>query len=234
MARVKKFKGSAVRNQLRHNSREIANPKNTDIDPTRSYQNYSLLSRNISDYDYFKKRKSEVYCYNREDVKVLAGWVVTAPKDLPIGEYEGFFRASHDFLCNRYGEKNCVQSIVHMDESGQPHLHWCFIPICADAKHGGEKICANNVITKKDLTSFHSDFQKFLNARGLHAKVKTGITEAQGGNRTVEDMKKDRVRLREQNRELPKIKINIKKQEVSKSRWDEELVRDIERTIKDR
>ena len=35
----------------------------------------------VSDYEYFLSRKSELYCYDRADVKVLAGWVVSAPAD---------------------------------------------------------------------------------------------------------------------------------------------------------
>ena len=28
------------------------------------------------------ERKKELYCYNRKDVKVMAGWIVTVPKNL--------------------------------------------------------------------------------------------------------------------------------------------------------
>ena len=87
MASVKKFTESAVVNQLRHIERTIAHPENMDIEKDRTVQNYSLLpQREISSYEYYRQRKSELYCYNRADVKVMAGWIVTAPKDLPMSE----------------------------------------------------------------------------------------------------------------------------------------------------
>ena len=219
MASVKKFAESAVVNMLRHNERAIANPTNEDIDPTRSIENYSLIDRGVSAYDYYKERKSELYCYNRADVKTLAGWIVTAPTDLPLNEYDSFFRSVHDFLCSRYGERNCVQSIVHADESGQPHLHWLFIPTTIDLKHGGEKICANEVINRKDLRNFHSDLQNHITNNGIHGTVKTGITKAQGGNRTVKEMKRER-----------QISLETSKRDLKQSRWrTQENVREYER-----
>ena len=250
MASVKKFTEKAVVNQLRHNERTIANPANTDIDRSRSAQNYSLINHGMSCYDYYKQRKGELYCYKREDVKTLAGWVVTAPKDLPANERVPFFQLVHEFLCGRYGERNCVQSIVHADESGQPHIHWLFIPATEDKKHGGEKICANDVINRKDLRNFHDDLQTFLNKKGIHGTVKSGVTQARGGNRTVKQLKqlrdveqvKTAHRVVEDVREhVPQqqIKINIKQKEkqkevkqVEQSRWVSDPVqREIENRI---
>ncbi|MBS5327169.1 MAG: plasmid recombination protein [Lachnospiraceae bacterium] len=196
MASVKKFSNQAVVNQLRHIERTIASPKNTDIIPDREYLNYSLIpSRGISSYEYFKQRKAELYCYNRKDVKVLAGWIVTAPKTLFPHQQEHFFKIVHNFLCERYGTKNCIQSIVHADESGQPHLHFCFIPVAPDLKHGGEKICASEVLTQSELRNFHPALEKYLNENGLNIKILTGTTKAQGGNRTVSEMKLEREQI---------------------------------------
>ena len=84
MASVEKFSAGAVRNQLRHNRREIEHSGNPDIDPSRQGQDYVLSpDRGMTEYDYFLQRKSELYCYSRDDVKVMAGWVVTAPQDCP-------------------------------------------------------------------------------------------------------------------------------------------------------
>lgn len=193
MASVQKFTEKAVLNQLRHNARMIWNPANPDIDHQKSECNYSLApDRGISAYDYFKQRKSELYCYRREDVKVMAGWVVTAPKGLPPDRQEDFFRAVYQFLSERYGKENCIQAIVHKDESGQPHLHYCFIPVSPDKKHGGEKVCANEVLNRQELRNFHPQLQKYLNEQGIPVKIMTGITAKQGGNRSVKEMKEER------------------------------------------
>lgn len=193
MASIEKFTEHAVPNQLRHIERTIQNPSNKDIDPEKVNLNYSLSpDRGMSSYDYFRERKSQLYCYNREDIKVMAGWIVTAPKNLPTADYKAFFQAVYDFLSVRYGKENCIQAVVHHDESGQPHLHYCFIPVTPDLKHGGKKICANAVITPKELRNFHPDLQKYLKSNGINANVMSGITKAQGGNRSVREMKAER------------------------------------------
>ena len=105
MACAEKFGAGAVRNILRHNRREIEHSSNHDIDPKRLERDYILSpDRGMTEYDYFLQRKSELYCYNRDDVKVMAGWVVTAPQDLDPERYDDFFCATYDFLANRYGE----------------------------------------------------------------------------------------------------------------------------------
>lgn len=214
MASVKKFTESAVVNQLRHIERTIAHSENMDIEKDRTVQNYSLLpQREISSYEYYRQRKSELYCYNRADVKVMAGWIVTAPKDLPMSEMEKFFNVTYEFLSERYGEKNCVQAVVHNDEGGQPHIHFLFIPAAADKKHGGEKICANDVLNKAELRNFHSALQKYLLDHGVQANILTGITKTQGGNRTVRELKQENTKNRWHSREYDKT-------EERGRRWD--------------
>jgi len=191
MASVQKFTDKAVVNQLRHNERAVQNPSNPDIDMTRSHQNYTLSQdRGMTSYDYYKQRKAQLYCYRRDDVKTLAGWVVTAPKDLPINLHQPFFKETHRFLENRYGKENTVLAVVHNDESGQPHLHYNFIPAVADPKHGGEKICANDVLNRQELRNFHPDLQRHLKENGIDARVINGATA--GGNRTVRELKRAR------------------------------------------
>ncbi len=208
MASVTKFTQGAVFNQLRHNLRQIAHSGNPDIDPLRLRQDYVLSpDRGMSDYDYFRERLSQLYVYGRNDVKVMAGWVVTAPQDLEQEQYDDFFLAVYDFLENRYGEENVVQAVVHDDEGGQPHLHFCFIPVVEDKKHEeGYKVCANDVLDRRELRNFHPDLQRFLDEHGLEdACVMTGVTRAQGGNRTVAELKAEREREYEQEIERPEF-----------------------------
>lgn len=79
--------------------------------------------------------------------------------------------ASSGVICiqpYRYGQENVVQAIVHDDEGGQPHLHFCFIPVEEDLKHEqGYKICANDVLDRRELRNFHPDLQRYLNEHGL-------------------------------------------------------------------
>lgn len=196
MASVKKFAETAVVNILRHNDRTILEPTNKDIDPKLTKLNYSLCpDRKMSSYNYFKHRKSELYCYNRKDVKPLASWVVTAPKDINPVDMELFFFETYNFLANRYKENNVIQAIVHFDEGGQAHLHFVFIPVCVDLNpkhHQTEKICANNVLTKRELCKFHPDLQKHLKENEIDVNIMSGVTKAQGGNRSVKNLKYER------------------------------------------
>ena len=222
MASVKKFTDGAVVNQLRHCNRLIEKDSNTDIDSTRTYLNYSLTpDRGMSEYEYYKQRKSELYCYGRADVKTLAGWIVTAPQELETREQmREFFERTAEFLSDRYGKKNVISITCHFDEGkmekvkdrwgeyvrdangevkrqlvlGRPHLHFNFIPVSKDnnPKHiQSEKICANDVLTKRDLQHFHTDLKKFLKSKECAGAdgVINGSTKKQGRNYTVAEMK---------------------------------------------
>lgn len=157
--------------------------------------------------DLLRDKGVAVHILNRDDVKVMVGWIVTAPQDLDPARYDDFFCASYDFLENRYGKENVVQAIVHDDEGGQPHLHFCFIPVEEDPKHEqGYKICANDVLDRRELRNFHPDLQRYLDEHGLEdAHVMTGVTKRQGGNRTVAQLKVEREQEYQQEVERPAL-----------------------------
>lgn len=201
MASMKKYARTAVPAMFRHNSRLNATFSNLDIDPSRSHLNYDLVDHGMSALDYYNERMSQLYCYNRADVKTLVGWVITAPSSLPEDRHDAFFEASVDFLGERYGAENLCQAVVHKDEAGQDHVHCLLIPV-TPKKDGGEKVCANDVITRQDLRTFHRDLEEYLHDHGIDAEVRTGITAAQGGNRTVKQLKKERDQQLEQEREM--------------------------------
>lgn len=161
MAHVKKFTHGAVENQIKHCKRLLENDSNGDIDPSRTPYNYTLTpEREVSEYEYYLQRKSELYCYNRSDIKTMAGWIVTAPEACKTEEeIKTFFQNVYNFLENRYGKENVVCAEVHFDEGkkesvkrfgelvrdengkvvqvlklGRPHLHFEFIPVTEEKK----------------------------------------------------------------------------------------------------
>ena len=207
MASVKKFTHEAVLQMIRHINRQTLEPTNTDIDPARSHLNYRVSpswkhrddGRDISDYECYTLRLKYLYVYNRPDVKTCAGWVISAPATLPKEQHKAFFQECYRFLETRYGRDNTISAVVHNDEKqgdeyGQGHLHYIFIPVVNDEKKhktSGKKVCANDVLTRKELRDFHPALQAHLTAAGINAAVMTGVTAAQGGNRTVADLKRD-------------------------------------------
>ena len=189
MASVTKFTASSVSVNLRHIERKIATPSNHDIDPDKSVKNYSLLSHgNYSTFEYYKARLEQLQYFHRADVKTMCGWVITAPQSLPEAEHMRFFELTKEFLQDRYGSENGVAAVVHMDESGQPHMHYYFIPVTK----GSNRVCCKEVITRTELQKFHPELQRYLQEHGCTAQIMSGVTKANGGNRTVEQLKLER------------------------------------------
>lgn len=177
MASVMKFDLSASSAIIRHVARQIQVPGNKNIDTRKTHLNYSLLpSQDLDPYDVLLQRKEEVYVYRRSNVKVLVGWVVFLPDDLPPGQETIFFEAVHQFLVERYSLKNTILSMVHLDEP-RPHLHFLFVPIVPDPKHPksdgtpGEKICAAKVLTPHELRNFHPALQRHLTSQGINCHI---------------------------------------------------------------
>ena len=196
MASVAKYTARQGAQILRHNERTIQNPKNKDIDKNKTHLNYSLLDREEQGYKYFKKRKADpdLYCFRRSDVKEICGWIITKPKQLPPEHEQRFFQESYNYLVKKFGGTNCenvLSAIVHKDEA-TPHLHFLFIPVVADGKRGGEKISAKEKLSKAVLREVHPELQEHLNRAGVPARVHSGITAEQGGNRTVKELKQDK------------------------------------------
>lgn len=234
IASVEKISQGALKNKLKHNTREIINNSNKDIDPNRKHLNYNFTPNSKEDaqscLNYYEKRKSELYCYNRPDVKAAAQWVITLPQEIKNPDEEKiFFEKCYSFLEEKYGLENVIQASVHYDEGkttykkykhsgdpillngqlqwektyGQPHLHFIFIPVVRidhdslkNRKHPKAmdnydyKIALNAVLTKSHLQNFHAELSNYLSKNGINAKVVSGITKKQGGNKTVKELKR--------------------------------------------
>ena len=233
---------------LYHNSREFPegfSPANIDIDKSRTVLNYSL-NKNATTLKeckaYFKNRLSEIYCYKNAELKTLGQWVVTAPADLTTEQTRAFFQAAHDYMNSMYGEQNCVQSIVHMDEgvkndkgeiiAGRPHLHYSFIPATENKKylhkdgrgciskqnHYKEKCCVHDIINKQHLREYNSGLQKLCNERGIKCTIANNATA--GGNRSVATLK-DKTRIELLEKERIQLKDQLKEYEHKKSPWSD-------------
>ena len=230
MAAMEKYTDSMVLYKLRHVTRESGRlPSNIDIDHNLSGKNYSLAppDRGTTAREnkrYYNKRMKEVYKYGRSDVNTAVQWVITAPKDLPAEQEKAFFTESYRYLNSLYGEKNCIQCVVHVDEgikdhsgnhiAGAHHMHYTFIPAVRNKsymkpnKKGNitkqntfeEKVSSDALLNKKHLQQFHPNYQRWLDSHGIDATVYSGVTG--GKNRTVAELKTE-------TRELLKAKEQI-------------------------
>lgn len=256
MAAMEKYTDSQVLYKLKHVTRESGKlPSNIDIDPTLSGQNYSLAppDRGTTAREnkrYYNRRLKEVYKYGRTDINTAVQWVITAPKDLSAEQEKDFFTESYRYLNSLYGEKNCIQCTVHIDEgvkdrfgnhvAGAHHMHYTFIPVVENKsfmkpnKKGNiikqntfqEKVSSDALLNKRHLQQFHPNFQKWLDSAGIHATVYSGITG--GKNRTVAELKtetKELLNAREQIQSLKQENETLK--ETIKS-----LEKELEKTKK--
>jgi len=162
---------------------------NQDIDTALSDMNYNLApDREISQGDFVRQRCSEVRMQNRKDVNVMCSWVVTAPKDLPNDDLHRFFAVSYDFMTNRYGKGNVVSAYVHMDEAS-PHMHYAFVPVVEDKKRGGYKVSAKEAIDRKDLQTFHKDYDDYM-TRVFGRDIGVLNEATKEGNKSIEELKR--------------------------------------------
>lgn len=195
MAHVEKYTRGAMSNMLAHYNRTKASSKSL-IDTTRTSLNYNLADSDqpLSQLDFIHKRLSEIKVLNRKDVNVFCDWIVTAPQELAETEYADFFRETYKFLNDRYGKENVISAYVHMDES-QPHIHYAFVPVAIDKKKNILKLSAKEVITLKELKSFHKDLSPRLNSFfGRDIGILNGATDL--GNQTITQLRNNSKKLK--------------------------------------
>lgn len=206
MAHMIKLTKAACGHMFAHFDRETEHISNENVDKSRSHLNYNLaIHQQISQGEFVRKRCSEVYCQNRKDVNVMVSWIVTAPKDLPEEEYKKFFKATYDFLENRYGKENVVSAYVHNDEV-TPHIHFAFVPVVYDKKKERYKVSAKEKVSRYDLQTFHEDLSNCLE-KELGHKVSILNEATKEGNKSIEELKRQSAieRLQEANQEASKI-----------------------------
>lgn len=94
----------------------------------------------------------------RKDLVTMAEWVVTCPKEIWPNDRIRFLKASMDFIATRYGVESITCAAMHLDEPGaMPHLHITFVPV-----DGKGRICARNVLTRRELQKFHPELEKYV------------------------------------------------------------------------
>lgn len=193
MAHVQKYTKGHVQGLSIHWDRKTKNHSNQDIDNERSHLNYDLCEKEGDTLSRMNQRLSEVHALKRKDLKVCADWVVTLPENLKgisKKEQREFFEKTYEFLVNRYGgEKNVLSANVHMDET-TPHMHFAFMPVVWDEKKQREKVSAKEVLTRKELKTFHQDLDTFLKQEIPHIYKEGILNDKTIGVDTVKDLKK--------------------------------------------
>jgi hypothetical protein len=213
MAHNAKYSRGAMGHMLDHYDRTHGS-STSKINEDLTYLNYNLAAeqQSLNQLEFIHKRLGEVKLQNRKDVNVLCDWIVTAPKELTEQEHSLFFKETFHFLQKRYGAENTVSAYVHMDET-TPHMHYAFIPVTKDKKKGGYKVSAKEVITLKDLQTFHPQLSAHLNeVFGRDIGILNGETSL--GNQTVQQLREGEQIKKEQQEQLKQLSEEITNKKI--------------------
>jgi len=169
---VQKFKMNDVKGIQIHNQRESPNSKNTDIQRDKSALNYDLRNPEPVNYNHkVKEIIKEGYTVDkaiRKDAVVMTGTLVTSDKEffstLSQAEQKKYFQDTYDYLKGRYGEKNIVAAVVHLDEK-TPHMHVVSVPITEDGR-----LSTKTLFDRKALRELQSELPKLLQDNGFEVK----------------------------------------------------------------
>lgn len=211
MANMKKFADMRdIGHLCAHYERSVqpGHYSNKDIDQARLAEDRVNLApaRKGGQTTYIKQQISAVMGDRtlRKDAVKMCCWVVSVPENLSKDKEQEFFRATYDFLVDRYGNKsgmgeNCVISAyIHRSET-TPHLHFAFLPVLE--RDGKRTFCAKQVVGRSDLATFHKDFAAYMTARGICSErdILTGNTQRDSRGRalSVEELKRSSPRERD-------------------------------------
>ena len=149
MANLTGYPQSAVGHMLNHYTRHGADPdqkrykyRNQNIDQSRTHLNYQIGVERDDPEGFVRQLVGRSDVPPREGQKatnVISDWVITLPKNEALeGREQEFFQVAYDHLKKRVPEHLIVGAFVHMDET-QPHMHFCFVPLCTSPKMTNDK-----------------------------------------------------------------------------------------------
>lgn len=215
MAHMEKFTKASLGHMFKHFDRgkdangEPVKYSNQNIDLSRSQLNYNLAPHPRFGDDKIQGERmrdclKRVHYLNRKDVNFMVGWIVTLPKNVPSSDEEKFFRGVYEFLRERYGvsltddaiditkapsDDNIISAYVHKDEV-TPHMHFGFVPLTNDDKHGGGyKVSAKDVVNQSDLRTFHKDLERHME-HYMGYRVEILNDETREGNKSIDELKR--------------------------------------------
>ena len=178
--RMQKMKSTAIKGIQFHNQRERESETNPDINKEDSHLNYDLINgqQQIDYTEKINKLIEENVTTGkaiRKDAVRLAEFLITSDKEffekISPQEQKRYFETAHEFLAERYGEKNLIYATVHNDEK-TPHMHVGFVPVTEDGRLSAKDFFGQ----KKQLVSLQDDFNEHLKQNGF--ELERGISSS--------------------------------------------------------
>lgn len=140
---------------------------NPQIDRARTKDNYRLVSSYGTYTEFINNRLRELNLSTRKDAVVMNSFVVGSDKTffdkLSKMQRYIFFENCAKFFAERYGEKNIISAVVHLDET-TPHMHLNLMPITSNGR-----LCSKQLFDKPQLQKLQTDFYEEVGKKyGLH------------------------------------------------------------------
>ena len=160
--RFAKYKGPEIGHIESHNERTKEKyASNLDVDTSRSYLNFHLVSPERKYRAEAEKQIAEAGCRTRSDsVRVVEVLVTASPeffKGKKKAEIKAYFQEALDFIQQHQNPRTIISAVVHMDEK-TPHMHLCFVPLTEDKRLSAKEIVGN----KKKLAWWQDEFWKHM------------------------------------------------------------------------
>ena len=206
--RFAKYKGPEITNIEAHNERRKEKyASNSDIDLTRSKQNFHLIEPPQRYRAEAERQIQAAGCRTRKDsVRVVEVLFTATPdffQDKKLPEVRRYFEEALRFLEQYQAKETIISAVVHMDEK-TPHMHLSFVPLTADGRLSAKDIVGN----KKKLTWWQDKFWEHMVAK--YPDLERGESASQTGRVHIPPrVFKEMTRLNKQRQKLDELLTSI-------------------------
>lgn len=162
--RFEKRKGGAMAALEKHHERKKEKyESNPDIDLSKTYLNYHIVSPRQSYKKEIDKRIEDAGAGVRKDSVKFIDTIITASPEFfdahDITDRRKYFDIAAKFIMDKVGEENIFSATVHMDEK-TPHMHLCFVPLTKDGRLSAKEIIGN----RTKLSEWQDKFYEYMSA----------------------------------------------------------------------
>ena len=170
-AHMQKFKIGNLGGLQRHDERTLQHHSNTDIDVSKSSDNFSVLpperlDKTRSLYKQVQEIIADERVSNRavrKDAVVLTEWVISSDstffEGLSRDETKQFFTDAYQWFAKHFGADHIPYATVHMDET-TPHMHMGVIPLT------NGRLSAKSIFNREALRFIQADLPQKLGEQG--------------------------------------------------------------------
>ena len=172
-----KYKRDDIVGIERENERDenCKSTRNPQIDSQKTNGNYHIVEHQCSYLTYINQRIKELAPKRKikDDAVLINSFILGSDKEFFDGltqeeQYSFFFDCAR-FFAERYGLKNIISAVVHVDET-TPHMHLNLMPVLDG------RLCSKQLFDKVALRELQTDFHEAVGKRWGLQRGKIGST----------------------------------------------------------